>query len=237
VGQLLLAGFHELFHVLAARRLGVRSSVRVSRRVYFIVYETNLDGLVVLPRRQRVLPILAGLLADSIAFSALTVTAASTGPAEGVVSGACLALAFTVLPRMAWQFYVFLRTDIYYLLTVLTGATALDAAGRARLSNAVNRLRRHPVRRDMSAFHPRDQRAAGWFASLLVVGYGAMSAMFLLTLPVLWQLLSSSAERAFVAHQEGAWDAGIFGLLVLGQFTFAAVLRVKRHHRRRKDRE
>jgi hypothetical protein len=238
VGQLLLAGFHEMFHVLAGRRLGVRSRVRVSRRFYFIVFETNLDGLVVLPRRQRILPILAGLVADSIAFSALTVTAALTGAAHPAVTAVCLALAFTVLPRMAWQFYVFLRTDIYYLVTVLTGATELDAAGRAHLSNLVSRLRRRPMRGDMSAFHPRDQRAARWFAPLLVLGYGAMSAMLVLTLPVLWQLLRSSAERVFVAHPAhpgGTWDAGIFGALVIGQFAFAAALGWKRRQGRRKD--
>jgi hypothetical protein len=239
-GQLVLTAFHEMFHALAARRLGVRSSVRMSRRFYFIVFETNLDGLVVLPRRQRVLPILAGLVADTTAFSALTVTAALTDGAEHrAISDVCLALAFTVVPRIAWQFYVFLRTDIYYLVTTLTGATDLDAASRAQLSNIVNRLRRHPMRHDMSAFHPRDQRAARWFAPLLVVGYGAMSSMFVLTLPVLWRLLSSSAQRVFVTHQAhpaGTWDAGIFGALVLAQFAFAAVLRLKRHQERRKDR-
>jgi hypothetical protein len=240
VGQLLLTAFHELFHVLAARRLGIRSSVRVSRRFYFIVFETKLDGLVVLPRRQRILPILAGVLADSIAFSTLTVTAALTDAAHGAVSDVCLAVAFTVLPRIAWQFYFFLRTDIYYLVTILTGATELDAAGRAQLSNTVDRLRRLPMRRDMSAFRPQDQRAARWFAPLLVVGYGAMSVVLVLSLPVLWQLLASSAEQVFIAdpaHPGGVWDAGIFGALVLGQLVFAAVLALKRHHKRRKDRE
>jgi hypothetical protein len=237
VGQLLLTVFHELFHVLAARRLGVRSSVRVSRRFYFIVFETRLDGLVLLPRHQRILPILAGVLADSIAFSALTVTAALTG--SEAVSHVCLAIAFTVLPRIAWQFYFFLRTDIYYLVTIVTGATDLEAAGRAQLSNTINRLRRDPMRRDMSAFHPRDQQAARWFAPLLVVGYGAMSAVLVLSLPVLWQMLSRSAEQVFGADRArpgGVWDAGIFGVLVVGQLAFAVVLAVKRYRTRRKDR-
>ena len=63
-GQALLALVHESFHVLAGRRLGLRTSVRISRRFYYAVYETRLDGLVSVPRRQRYLVILAGLLAD-----------------------------------------------------------------------------------------------------------------------------------------------------------------------------
>ena len=60
-GQLALTLLHEVFHVLAGRRLGIRSRVRISRRMYFVVLETNLDGLAVVERRRRYLPILAGL--------------------------------------------------------------------------------------------------------------------------------------------------------------------------------
>lgn len=43
-GQLPLALLHELFHVLAARRLGLRSRVRLGQRLHFLVYETCLTG-------------------------------------------------------------------------------------------------------------------------------------------------------------------------------------------------
>ncbi len=74
-GQLALTLVHEAFHVLAGRRLGIRSRLRVSRRMYFVVLETNLDGLAVVERRQRYLPILAGLVADALAVAGLTVLA------------------------------------------------------------------------------------------------------------------------------------------------------------------
>ena len=41
---------HEVFHVLAGRRLGLRSRVRLSNRFYFLVFETVMDGLVSVPR-------------------------------------------------------------------------------------------------------------------------------------------------------------------------------------------
>lgn len=233
-GQLALTGFHELFHVLAARRLGVRSTVRLSRRFYFIVLETNLDGLAVLPRRERVLPILAGLVADSLAFSGLTVSAFLAGPSSWA-AGVCLALASTTLLRMSWQFFFFLRTDIYYLVATLSGCPDLDAAARAQLVNTVQRLRGRPPHRDLSAFRPRDRQAAHWFAPLLVLGYGVMVGTQLWTLPVLWHVLSSSAGKLVaVPHgQHGTvWDARIFLALVLAQIVFALTLALRRQRPR-----
>ena len=51
-----------------------------------------------------------------------------------------LALAFTTLPRMAWQLYLFLRTDIYQLIATATGCVDLDTVARGLLANRVNRL-------------------------------------------------------------------------------------------------
>jgi hypothetical protein len=167
-GQMVLTALHEAFHVLAARRLGVDSRVTVSRRLYFIVLETNLDGLAVVPRRRRYLPIMAGLLADSIAVCGLTTVAFCT---PGLVGRLALALAFTTLPRMAWQLYLFLRTDIYQLIATATGCVDLDTVARGQLANLVSRVRGRPLL-DEARWHPRDVRLARLYAPLLVIGYG-----------------------------------------------------------------
>jgi hypothetical protein len=217
VGQLALAVVHEAFHALAGRRLGVRSRIRVSRRFYFIVFETDLDGLAVVPRRQRALPLLAGLLSDGLAVAALTVTAYVTrghdAQVSSTVSAVCLALAFTTLLRMAWQFlYFFLRTDIYYLITALTGSVDLDGTARDVLANWVNRrLGRRDRLRDLDARHPRDRRAARWFLPIMIAGYAAMLGMLVLMLPASWQFLSSAAERVFAGAPSSAqfWDSAL----------------------------
>ena len=69
-GQLPLSAIHELAHLLAGRRLGLASRIRLSNRFYFVVFETTLDGLVGVPRRQRYLPMLAGMGADVVAMAA-----------------------------------------------------------------------------------------------------------------------------------------------------------------------
>jgi len=115
LAQLPAVLWHEWFHVLAARRLGLPSRLGIGRRLYFVVFETELNGLLGVPRRHRYLPLLAGMLADVLIFSGLTLAAAvDLNDGLSWVGRLCLALAYTVLLRLAWQFYVFLRTDLYY---------------------------------------------------------------------------------------------------------------------------
>ncbi len=202
VGQLALTLLHEAFHVLAGRRLGIRSRLRISRRLYFVVLETNLDGLAVVERRRRYVPILAGLVADTLAVAGLTVLAYLTRE-SAVVSGLCLALAFTTLPRMAWQFYLFLRTDIYHLIATATGCVDLDNAARALIANRVNRLLgRRDRLRDERDWGPRDLRLARWYAPLLVIGYAWSLAMLALVLvPLLWRFWDSAVLLALTLSQ------------------------------------
>jgi hypothetical protein len=239
-GQLVLTAIHEAFHVLAGRRLGIRSSVALSRRFYFVVLETNLDGLAVVPRSKRYLPILAGLLADLVAVCALTVTAYVTRTADGqitLVGGFCLALAFTTLPRMAWQFYLFMRTDIYVLICTLTGCNDLDGCARGVLANKVNTLLgRRDRLRDEDQWHPADRRAARWYVPLIVAGYTAMAAVLIVVLlPITWQFLSNAVERVL---GDGAatgrfWDSALLLTLTVSQLAVAMALALRERRRKR----
>ena len=147
LGQFPLILLHESFHMLAGRRLGLRTSLRLGRRLYFLVFETIMDGLVAVPRRRRYLPMLSGLLADLLVIAVLTLIAAATMRPDGSVplAGAvCLAFAFTTALRFAWQFYVYLRTDLYYAAVTVLGCQDLQAAARHILVNRFRWLLRLP---------------------------------------------------------------------------------------------
>ncbi len=172
VPQLLL---HEAFHALAGRRLGLRSRLKIGRRLYFLVLETSMDGLVGVPRRQRYLPILAGMMADAVVASVLTIVADVSRAPNGsfsLLSRICLAAAMTVCLRIVWQFFFYLRTDMYMLISTAMGCVDLDAAAKGLLRNRVYELlgRRHRVI-DESHWHPVDVKAARWYSWLIVVGY------------------------------------------------------------------
>lgn len=219
-GQIPLILIHELFHLLAARRLGVHARIRMGHRLYFVVFETVMDGLVMVPRRQRYLPILAGMLADLLLASGLTLAAAATNPTAGgtsLVSGICLALAFTTLIRFALEFLLFMRTDIYYLIATATGCVDLDGTTRGLLRNAFwRRAGRHGKIVDAAAWHPNDLRAARWYAPVFLAGYGLALVLFaVLFVPISWRFFSTAVGSAAGGDLRDShfWDAA--GLLVL----------------------
>lgn len=165
---------HESFHALAGRRLGLPSTLRLGRRLYYLVAETRLDSLFSVPRRQRYLPFLAGMLADAILISALTLLAAVLR-AHGVAPwcpGLCLAVAFTCVLRLIWQFMFYLETDLYFVLANALRCADLQNATRFYLRVRFRRLLHRPAPQPGADWSDRDRSMARWYAPLLVAGYG-----------------------------------------------------------------
>jgi hypothetical protein len=240
LGQLPLSGIHELAHLLAGRRLGLNSRIRLSNRFYFVVFETTLDGLVGVPRRQRYLPMLAGMGADVVVMAALTV-AAGLAPDGSLGRAVCLALAFSTLPRIVWQCYFFLQTDIYYLVSTVLGCIDLHATSRQWLANRMNlALGRSARVVDETTWHPNDRRAARWYGPLMLVGYGAAAIMAaLVALPLAWHLFGGAARALFSSDAGGAelWDAGVlFAISAIHLALAGALARRERRAGRRPDR-
>ncbi|CAM3428924.1 hypothetical protein [Stackebrandtia soli] len=232
LGQFPFLLLHEWFHALAGWRLGLRSKLRISRRMYFIVFETSMDGLVSVPRRQRYLPILAGVMIDVVATAALTLIAAVTG---GVLAGICLAIAFTNIMRVLWQCYFFLRTDLYYLVVTVLGCQNLHLTSRNLLRRRASRLigLTPPPEVDASDI---DRRAARWYSWLLLIGYAAMifSLIYVVVPSIVYvaaEVVDRIAENAPTAL---IVDSLIVAVLVSGQFVLAAVIGLRNRSRARR---
>jgi hypothetical protein len=164
---------HESFHALAGRRLGLPSTLNIGRRLYYLVAETRLDSLFSVPRRQRYLPFLAGILADAVLISVLTLTAAGLrGHAPEWCAGLCLAIAFTCVLRLIWQLMFYLETDIYFVFTHALGCADLQNATRFYLKTRFRRLLHRPPPRTDAEWSDQDLKVARWYAPLLVAGYG-----------------------------------------------------------------
>lgn len=231
---------HESFHALAGRRLGVRSRLRVGRRLYFIVLETSLDGLVAVPRRQRYLPIVAGLLADVLGIAACTVAADLTRHADGSLSGPgrfLLAVAFAALLRVVWQFFFYLRTDIYVLVSTVLGCVDLHGAAQRIFRNRVRRLFGRPEE-DESVLHPVDRRVARWYSWLVVVGYTASLTTFALAgAPVLYRFVTGVVGRLTgdAVSTTQLLDSLVFGGVAIAQCAVLGWLVVRERVKARRD--
>ena len=226
LGQFPLLLIHESFHALAGRRLGLRSRLGIGRRLYFVVLETSMDGLVAVPRRQRYLPMLAGMLADLLVIAVLTLTAALLrDPAGGYPLAAriCLTLAFGTALRFTWQFYLYLRTDLYYVVVTVLGCVDLHGTARQLVLNRLHRLRRRPDRVvDETTFHPRDRAVARWYQWLFTGGYAVSIAILALAVvPTTLRILHTVFGRltgATAAGAAGLADSMLFIVLNGGQF-------------------
>jgi len=239
-GQLPLVLLHESFHALAGRRLGLNSTLRIGRRFYYVVFVTSLDGLVAVPRRKRYLPMLAGMIADVLAIAALTLAAAPllhAAGAAGLAGRLLLSMAFGAALRFAWQFYFFLRTDLYYLATTAAGCNDLQTVARHMLLNRFWRLIRRPGRMaDPVAWHPRDAAIARWYSWLMAGGYVLLTVMLVTTAfpvgvrltEIAWHELTSASSPARIA------DALAFLGLNFWEPALAAGLAIASFRRRRR---
>lgn len=234
--QVPAVSWHEFFHVLAGRRLGLPTRLTMSRRLIYLVVETHLDALYGVPRRKRYLPFLAGMLADVLLFSALTVVAA-VGPSWA--GGIALAVAYTIVLRLVWQFYLFLRTDLYYVVTTLLGCTALHEATSAYVRGRLSRLPgvRSPDAIDDSAWSPRDRLMAPWFALLTICGGGFLLATAALAVvPLLWGFATRLGPQLAhgTAGGAGFWDSIVSLVLFFGDFALLLVVSRREAARNRK---
>jgi catechol 2,3-dioxygenase-like lactoylglutathione lyase family enzyme len=167
---------HESFHALAGRRLGLPSTLSIGRRFYYLVAETRLDSLFSVPKRKRYLPFLAGMIADVVLLSVLTLIAGILH-SQGFPSwcaGLCLAIAFTVVIRLLWQFLFYLETDLYFIASHALRCPDLQRATKFYIKTRVFRvLHRAPPQSDADAvWADRDWAYARWYAPLLIIGYG-----------------------------------------------------------------
>jgi hypothetical protein len=193
----LLAAVHEAWHWLGARSLGLSARFGVDRRLYFLVFETDLSQLWGVPRRQRYGPQLAGLAIDSVNLAALLAVQVAAGAgwlARTAGLGRLLAmLVFLQVAGMLWQCMLFLRTDLYGVLVTATGCRNLWEIKSLLLRQALGRLTPEQAA-ELAAADPRDLRAGRWFRWLYLAGFLAALAYFgYFLLPVLVSLLAWSA--------------------------------------------
>jgi putative peptide zinc metalloprotease protein len=237
-----LAAAHEACHWLAARAVGVRSRITVSRRLYFLVLEIDLTGLWSLPRRRRYGALLAGMAFDATVLAPILL--ARYGAAEGWWSlgdGAArvlAALTFVEFAALVSQFWVFARTDVYALLVTATGSVNLFRVNQLLVRRTLRRLS-PDQERELADAHPRDVQVARWFRWIHVLGLAAAAVFFVAYfLPATVRLvgwLAGSVVHAGPAS-EHFWEALVFGALILSPraLTLAVALRDLRAWRGRR---
>ena len=230
------ASLHELGHMLAAARHGVPSRLGLGNRLWSLVAEADLTGILALPRRQRYLPLSAGMLVDLLSISLITLLLQwlLRQGHDGFTIQLLQALVLQIVISITWQFNVFLKTDVYYVVCTHFGHPDLDREARIYL-----RDRLHALSLGMLGTHAEriDRRHLGvlrTFAALWLTGrIAAFAFLFLVVIPTLLRYVER-ARLAFadpVTGRAAAYDAAAFAAISALLFLFGMTLWLRRRKR------
>jgi putative peptide zinc metalloprotease protein len=161
---------HELAHYLAAARQGVSSSMSISRRLFFVVAQTDLTRMWSIPRRKRAVPLVAGILFDAAVVGLALIHQAWFAAGTSVfVTSLVRAAVLINLGAIITQAAMFMRTDLYALFVVATGCKNLWAIKGALARSLIRRA----TDADRAALAASDAREILWgrvFLALYVPG-------------------------------------------------------------------
>jgi hypothetical protein len=224
---------HELGHMLAAARHGIGSRLGFGNRLWNIVAEADLSGILALPRSQRYLPLLAGMLVDLLCIAVVTLLLERLLDRghTGFPIHLLQALVLQILVSIGWQFNVFLKTDLYYVVCTRYGHPDLDREARSYLRGRLHALSFGLLGESAS---PPDRRHLGVlraFAALWLIGrVAALVFLFFVLIPTLVRYFER-ARLAFADSDPGraaAYDALAFAAISLALFAIGAALWLRR---------
>jgi hypothetical protein len=225
---------HEFAHALAARSVGVSATLGISNLMYILVAQTDISGIWMASKRARYKAFLAGFFVDAF-FGSLLVAflfANRHGVLDAPNWSVLLARAalLTFLVRIGFQFFFYLRTDVYYVIAAVLNCRNLMSDTERFLSNGIKRLTFRRSKVVSQAGIPRkEMRKVRVYAGFWVVGrIFSLFALVFTILPVLWVYVEqfvllalgeptrfSSADFATVAVLAALLNGG--GLVMWGR--------------------
>jgi putative peptide zinc metalloprotease protein len=222
---------HEFAHALAARAVGCTGRLSISRRLWFLVGQTELADVRTVPRRRRYAPYLAGMTWD------LTVMLGClSAELIGVTARLPRTIVYTLCLTLVYQFSVFMRTDVYYVIANWLRLGDLMGDTRKLLANAASQLLRNPLQHDLDGIPHRELRIIRWYAVYYVLGSTLVTGGFLLlsTPAVIRMIRIAVAGISTGPATVSCWEGTGFLALVTLQFgTLALVSHWERRHRQR----
>ncbi|MFC7307034.1 hypothetical protein ACFQVC_22750 [Streptomyces monticola] len=217
---------HELAHLVTARARGAVGALSLSRRMYFLVAQTDMSGVRALPRAERYAPYLAGMTLEAgVLLTCLLLRLADAG------GGLPATLAYVVTIQLLFQCALFLRTDLYFVLTNRLRAGNLADDTRQVLRAQWRRATGGPPV-DLGAIPARERRLVRWYLPFYAAGVAAALAdLVLLIVPALVTMCRRAAAELAGPHLLHQAEAAAF--LAIVAFNLGSVTVIALRQRRR----
>lgn len=212
------ASLHELGHMLAAARQGVDSRLGFSNRLWDIVAEADMTGLLALPREKRYLPMAAGMLVDVFNIAAITLILKwlfANSP-NGFAIQLLQALALQITISITWQFNIFLRTDVYYLICNYFGYADLNAQAYHFYQNQLHAFSFGLLGKRTEPLKPQQVIIARTFFAIWLIGrIASIGFLVLILIPTLYRYFERAVETYHNPYMpaSAAIDIAIFATI------------------------
>lgn len=233
---------HELAHLVAARSLNVPARIELGTRLHNLVMQTDVTGLWAQPRRQRYRVYLAGMMWDSLVLSTSILLLAYL-PLPIEFQHVFRALALLMFLNLTWQFELFMRTDLYFVLMDLLRCYNLyNDALDYLYYNGWRLLRRiaspffNVELHDPSGSLPdREQHAVRFYSLMVLVGSAiSLSVFTVYGIPILVELFlqgANAVSQGLTLHRPGQFLDGVVTLLIVGGFQLLFLVTFLRNHK------
>ncbi|MEM0230675.1 MAG: hypothetical protein QXW00_04200 [Candidatus Woesearchaeota archaeon] len=237
----LLVFLHELAHMLACRSYNLKASFGITNRLYYLVAITDVTNVYSIKREKRYRVFLAGIATDLLIASASIVILYLSGIGAITLSQSIVRfLKFVVLLEafgIAWQFYFFLKTDIYYAFENLTEVNNLHKKAQLLLrqffQSFIHGKKHHHFRQHYQSLRERNIVLA--YAIFYALGYlVSMCVLVFYGIPIAARLLSwafsSLMKGAVIGNPAIFYDAIIllsFWLINQALLLYALIKRYK----------
>lgn len=228
----LLVFKHEMAHLFAVKSLGLEGKFSLSNRLYFVVAETDMTQLWMRPRKDRYLPFLAGMISDVAVVSVLVIVLWLSDRGLSFNTGVYKVMKLVILMQclgLLWQFQVFMRTDIYYVIATVLDCKNLFKDAQAYIKNVVFSRLGKSISSDVSE---REMKAIKIYAVFLVLGtVWIFFIFFLYVMPITVQVLTGiyhNVAAGYRGNEQGFIDGIVFMSMVGFQWILLGVLVWKR---------
>jgi putative peptide zinc metalloprotease protein len=219
---------HELGHLFAARAYGLTGRIGLGRRLRDVVLQCTVPDIWRVPRAQRVVVYVAGMLVDVwiLLVGLVTLIWAGAELSAAVVAWIQLVLVLQ-WTAIAWQLNFYLEVDGYYIIAELFSAKRLLQDTRAYLRHLVAKVApRLGPGSGLAHLAPRERRVVYAYVPFYLVGVAISLGVFVFyVLPfavtmaagavaVLAMGTAAPAARLADAAVTLVGDALFFGLLI-----------------------
>lgn len=184
----LTRSIHELAHLIAARSRGILGYITLGTRLQFLVMQTNVTGLWAIPPKQRYRVYFAGIACNFIIASCALLIAAYipiTSFFYHMLRVIILINLFAFIP----QFFVFMRTDMYFVLTTFLRCYNLYDDALTYFRYLLKRfLHQNPYNQKNPLFSlpQKEQQNVRWYMWFAIVGsIICLGTFFLYVIPII----------------------------------------------------